>query len=47
MKWAEAVKIYLENLPGNRLHVVLDDYSSGDENILKKSSRKYNRTQNI
>ena len=26
MKWAEAVKIYLENLPGNTLHVVLDDY---------------------
>ena len=37
MKWAEAVKIYLENLPGNTLHVVLDDYSPGNENILKKS----------
>ena len=37
MKWAEAVKIQLENLPGNTQHVVLDDYSPGDENILKKS----------
>ena len=37
MKWAEAVKIYLENLPGNTIYVVLDDYSPGDKNILKKS----------
>ena len=37
MKWAEAVKIYLENLAGNTLYVVLDDYSPGNENILKKS----------
>ena len=40
MKWKEAVKIYLENLPGNTLHVV-----PGDGNILKKkSSRKYDIT---
>ena len=30
MKWAEAIKIYLENLPGNTLHVAFDDYSPGD-----------------
>ena len=35
MKWAEAVKIFLENLPGNTLHVVL-----GDGNILKKVVEK-------
>ena len=46
-KWAETVKIYLENLPGNTLHAALDDYSPGDENILKESSRKYSRTENI
>ena len=43
MKWVELVKIYLENLPGNTLHVALDGYSPGDKNIFKKSSRKYNR----
>ena len=32
MKWAEAVKMFLENLPGNTLHIV-----PGDGNILKKS----------
>ena len=33
MKWAEAVKMYLENPPGNAIHVKLDDFSPGDENI--------------
>ena len=33
MKWAEAVKTYSENLLGNTLHVVLDDYSPGNENV--------------
>ena len=37
MKWPETEKIYLENVPGSTLHVILDDYSPGDENILKKS----------
>ena len=37
MKWVEAVKIYLENLPESILHIVLDDYSPGDENIFKKN----------
>ena len=40
MKWAEAVKMYLENLPGNTLHVLLDDYSPGDENKFKKTVQK-------
>ena len=41
MKWAEAAKKYLENLPGNTIHVVLNDYSSGDENM----STKYKRSK--
>ena len=32
---ARGCKIYLENLPGNALNVALDDYSPGNENILK------------
>ena len=40
MKWAEAVKMYLENLPGNTLHVLLDDYSPGHENKFKKIVQK-------
>ena len=36
MKWADAVKMYLENLPGNTLHFVYDDYSTGNGSILKK-----------
>ena len=45
MKWAEAVKIYLKNLPGKHITRCIDDYSPDDENIFqKKLSRKYNRT---
>ena len=44
LKWAEAVKIFSENLLG--LRVVPDDYSPGDENIFrKKLSRKYNNVK--
>ena len=39
MKWAEAVKIHLENLPGSILHVALNDLP-GDENISKKIAQK-------
>ena len=35
-----AVKIYLENLTGSILHDALDDYSPGNENILKKIVQK-------
>ena len=36
MKWAEALNIYLENLPGSTLHVVLNGYSPRDEHTLKQ-----------
>ena len=37
VKWAEAVIIYLENLPGSTLHVALNDYLPEDENIFLKN----------
>ena len=37
MTWTETLKMCLENLQGNTLYVDLDDYSTGDENKLKKT----------
>lgn len=34
LNWAEAIKVCLKNLPGKILHVVLHDYSSGNEKKL-------------
>ena len=36
MKWAEAVKMYLENLPGKHITRCIDDYSPDDENIFQQ-----------
>ena len=44
MKWAETVKVYLQNLPEKSRHVILDDYSPGTKNILKKSTKKDKKT---
>ena len=35
MEWIEVIQIYLEKLPGSTLSIVSDNYSPGDENILK------------
>lgn len=40
-KWAEAIKVYLNNLSGNTFHVVPDYSSSGDEKIIRKNQSEY------
>ena len=36
-KWAEAIRVYLDNFPGKILRVSFYKYASGDKKALKKN----------